>query len=321
MNEEPIPGWIDGDPFETLVFTERDDSPYPIPPLSPGIGPQDEYNKARSSIQKHRKRFNRKYEAVQSALVDEAELSKLEYGDDGTVIRVTQLGAIAAIQDAPLDQMRYAELNTLKQELIETLGGASGAIETAGIANAESATQAGILDKRMDIKEGDARSLVMDFIRNIARKLDQTVQAHITEDQAFKVHGPEGEMWETVRTDDYEAIKGEYEYSVNIGANIPRLPQMERASWQAFMSFLGQAPQFLLSKRLLKKTAEMHHIEDDALIDDLWAIGQIMMGGGGEGGKPGSQAGVTEDKPLSVVGGQAGGVQSLNQPGAGNIAG
>jgi hypothetical protein len=57
------------------------------------------------------------------------------------------------------------------------------------------------------------------------------------------------------------------------------------------------------------------------LINEIYQIGQMMMGGQVQGGTPGSLPGVTEQKPETTIGGQAGGVKSLNLPGAGNIGG
>ena len=311
MDESPVPKGIELHPFSFLFFTPREDSVYPIPRVSQGLGAAKEYNKARSDIQKHRKRFNRKYEAARNAVGEDiTELSKLESGDDGTVIMVNQTGGILPIKDAPLDQMRYQELGFLKAEMVELLGGSSD--EARGIAGADSATQAGILDKRLEMKEGDAISMVVDFVTSIAKKLDQLVQEHIERDEAVHVHGPQGELWEIVKQSDYEEIDGEYEYSVNVGATLPRMPQMERASWQAFLALLSQFPQLLLSKRLLKTMAEQHHIEDEAMIDEMYALGQKMMSGQmPTPGNTGSQAGVSEDRPVSAMGGQAGGVQSM----------
>ena len=311
QDEEPLPPGVEHHPFSFLFFTPRENSVYPIPRVSQGLGAAKEYNKARSDIQKHRKRFNRKYEAARQFVGDDlTEVSKLESGDDGTVIMVQQTGGIQPIKDAPLDQMRYQELAYLKAEMVELLGGSSD--EARGIAGADSATQAGILDKRLEMKEGDAMSMVVDFVTTIAKKLDQLVQVHIDQDEAVHVHGPQGEFWELVKEEDYEEVNGEYEYSVNVGATLPRMPQMERASWQAFLSMLSQFPQLLLSKRLLKNMAEQHHIEDEAMIDELYNLGKQMMSGQIPApGNTGSQKGVGEDRPVSAMGGMAGGGQSM----------
>ena len=317
MDEKKIPVGV-----ETILrFTLRDDSPYPIPPMSQGLGVAKEYNLARSDIQKHRKRFNRKYELNVNGLIDEDEASKLENGEDGTIIRkMTSETLCTPIQDAMVDQTRYQELAYLKAEMIELFGGSSD--EARGIAGADSATQAGILDKRLEMREGDSMSMVIDQVRDVARKLDMLVQVNITGEEAVKVTGPQGEFWELVREQDYEKINGEFEYGVNVGATIPQLPQMERSSFLAVLGILGNVPHFLTQPRLLKRILEMHHIDDEALLNDLLELGKQIMGGQmPQPGQTGSQPNVSESRPVSAAGGQAGGPKSLNLPGAGNFPG
>lgn len=319
MDKEDLPPGIDKHPYSVLIFTPRDDSPYPIPPLSQGLDAQKEYNLSRSRMLTHRKRFNRKYEVLMQALVDEAEASKLESGEDGTIIGVQQLGAIQPIKDAPLDQQNMIEMGYLNKDMTELFGGTAD--EARGIAGADSATQAGIMDKRLDVREGDSMSLVIDFVTDLAKKMDQLIQAHITRDEAVAVTGPEGEYWQMIREDDYEKINGEYEYSVNVGSTLPNLPQVERSSWMAFLGVIAQAPQLAMSKRLLKKTAEMHHLEDDSMIDEIYNIAKQMMQMQQQAAaaKAGDTAGVSRTNPAGATAGIANGNLSLNQPGAGNL--
>jgi len=105
---EGLPPGIEDHPYSILRFTLADKSPYPIPPISQGLGPQNEYNLSRSRLLRHRKRFNRKYEVLMQALTDpDVGLSQLESGEDGTYIGVQQHGAVNPIKDAPLDQQGY----------------------------------------------------------------------------------------------------------------------------------------------------------------------------------------------------------------------
>lgn len=318
MDPSGLPPGVEKHPYSFLLFTNRDDSPYPHPPLSPLIEPAKEYNRARSDIQKHRKRFNRKYAASRQHFGQNSEeISKLESGDDGAVLMVNgdASSAVSAIPDAQLDPMRYNELTYLKAEMVELAGHNSA--ESMGLANADSATQSALLDKRLEMKEGDAMSMVIDFIIDVARKLDMLVQTHIDRDEAVKITGPQGEFWELIRVDDYQEVQGEYEYTVNVGATTPRMPHIERASWQAFLGLLATFPHLATSKRLLTKMAEMHHIEDEAMIDELYEIAKkILSGGSPMPGQSGSQSGVPEERPVSASGGQAGGVQSLSKGGA-----
>jgi hypothetical protein len=313
---EDLPPGVEQHCYAILRFTLRDNSPYPIPPISQAIDPQKEYCLARSRILTHRKRFNRKYEVVVERLADESEVSKLENGDDGTIIKVIQLGAVAPIQDAQLDNQGYSELALLNNDIVEVLGSGD---EARGIASADSATQADIIDRRMEVREGDRLSIVTDFIIDIARKLDQLVEVHITKDEAVRVTGPQGQYWSIVRALDYEAINGEFEYSVNVGASTPRLPQLERAQWTAFMTqVIIPMPHVLTAPHFMKKMAEMYGIDDDAMLEELRQLGLKMLSGQMPmPGQTGSQAGQSEMNPAAIIGGLANGVLGGNANGGG----
>ena len=322
MMPEALPPGVEMHPYSILRFTLRDASPLPITPISQAIDPAKEYNLSRSRILRHRKRFNRKYEANVSMLEDESELAKLEVGDDGTIIRVNAIGAIGPIKDAPLDQASYQEVLLLNNDMVEMFGTSD---ESRGLATADSATQASLIDKRMEVREGDRLSMVVDWITDAAKKMDQLVQAHITRDEAVKISGPSGEdSWEMVRERDYESIAGEFEYSVNVGSTIPRLPQIERSQWLAFLQLLGSFPHLMTQKRLMKHMAELHHLEDESMLEELFQLGQKILGGqvpmpGGGG----SQAGTSEDNPITKILGAALGDQGgiANGGGAPEAAG
>ncbi len=310
----PLPVGIEDHPYSFLRFTIQDDTPYPIPPISQLLDPQKEYGLARSRLLSHRKRFNRKYVVNVTALEDESEISKLESGEDGTVIRArtNASGAVEPIKDAPLDQQNLIEIQSLSNDLTE-LAGSPG--QARGIADADSATEAGILDKRLQIREGDRLSMVVDWITEIAQKLDQIVQANITRDEAVRIVGPEGEFWQVVRVDDFESIDGEFEYSVNVGAMTSQLPDTERAQWLAFMSqVVIPMPHILTAPQFMKKMAAMFNIQDDAALEELRQIGlKILSGempgtGGQSGGQnPNNPATATLGTALGSLGGNANG--------------
>lgn len=312
---DSLPPGAEDHPYAFLRFTLVDDSPYPIPPVSQAIDPQKEFCLARSQVLTHRKRFNRKYEVIESRLTDpDTEIAKLESGEDGTCIRAQANGAVTPIQDAPLDQQRYLEIQALSNDLAEIFG--SGG-EARGIAESDSATQADIIDRRMEVKEGDKLGLVSEFLTDIARKLDQLIQAHIEKDEAVRIVGPEGEFWQIVREQDYQKIEGEFEYSIDVGATAPRLPHIERAQWTAFMSqVVIPMPHILTAPRFMKKMAAMYGIEDQAMLEELRQIGlQIMSGAMPMPGASGSAPG--EQNPVAAVLGTAMGALGGNANGGG----
>lgn len=309
------PPGIEKHPFEILRFMLRDDSPYPIPPVFNALDPQKEYSLSRSRRVTHRKRFNRKYEAVVSKMEDpDTELPKLESGDDGTIIRVLASGAVTPIQDAPLDQQELLELQMINNDFIEIFGTPGSA---RGVADADSATEASILDKRLEVREGDKVSMVVDMLTGVAEKLDQLIQAHIDRDEAVKITGPQGEFWQTVKKDDYEEIDGEFQYEVNTGASQPRLPEIERAQWIAFMSqVVIPFPHILTMPSMMKRMAAMFHIEDEAALEELRQVGLKMLAGLAP--MPGGQGGGPSDNPVAAVMGAALGPQGGNTNGGGS---
>lgn len=298
-----VPKGIEKHPYAILRFTLRDDSPLPIPPVSQAIDPQRELCLSRSRVLRHRKRFNRKYEAVVSMLESEDELAKLETGDDGTVIRSMARGSVSAIQDAPLDPQTYTELGLLNNDLVEAFGTPD---QARGIASSDSATEAALLDKRLEVREGDRQSLVVDWLTLIGRKLDQLVQANITRDEAVKIAGPDGEYWQLVRAADFEEINGEFSYKIQVGSTTPRVPQVERAQWLAFLQVLSSFPHLMTSERLMKRMAELHNLEDDQMVADLVKIGKMIMGGQAPmPGQSGPAPGAGTQNPITALLGAA----------------
>lgn len=310
-----IPKGIEKHPFSILRFTLRDNSPYPIPPVSAAIDPQKEYCLSRSQLLTHRKRFNRKYEVVIPKIADDpdAEISKFENGGDGTCVKVNAPGAFNPIQDAPMDQGRMQELLMLNADLVEIFGTPGS---SRGVADADSATEAGILDKRLEVREGDRLSKVVDWILDSAKKLDQLVQSHIDRDEAVRVQGPQGEFWQVIRESDYEQIEGEFSYGVNLGASQPRLPEIERSQWIAFLSqVVVPFPHILTAPNVMKRMAEMFHIEDEAALEEFRQMGLKIMAG--HMPMPGNSGGGPSENPVASVLGAALGPMGGNVNGGG----
>ncbi|MAH47234.1 hypothetical protein CMI37_15525 [Candidatus Pacearchaeota archaeon] len=316
IKPESVPKGTEKHPYSFLrLGLLRDDSPYPVTPVSQWLDPQKEFNELRSKIQTHRKRFNRKYEMVDTAFDDpDSAASKLENSQDGAVLRRNASfpgQAVFPISDASLDQNHIQELIMLRDDF-ETLS--TGSNQRGAGAGVDSATEAGIIEKRTTIQEGDNLGSVIDFTTDIGRKVDQLVQAFISRDQAVKVTGPQGELWEIIKVSDFDEIDGEYEYSVNTGATVPQLPEIERAQWMQFLGLMVSGPQLALSKTLLKRMAEMHRIEDDSLVDELHNIAKQILGGqvqpGSNGGSPPGQPDMTTMTP-SIAGGTGAGISNI----------
>jgi hypothetical protein len=311
---ESVPPGTDGHPYNFLRFTLRDDSFYPVPPVSQQVEPQMNYNDIRSKIKVHRKKFNRKYELYGPG-VDEIEKASddLTTGDDGTVVVKNQpVPVVTPIPDAPLDMQVHTELSYTRNEFSEVATGTNQRGAGTGI---DSATEASIIENRVQMREGDRVSLVVDFTSRIARKLDQLVQTHISRDEAIKVAGPDGEYWMMVKESDYKEIEGEYDYSVTIGATTPRLPEIERSQLMGLFQLLFSFPYLAKSERAMKKLFETHHIDDEALIKEIKQLALEMIQAQAEPQQAGSMPGSPAGSAGSVAQGQAGGSANVSSIG------
>jgi hypothetical protein len=311
----PLPPGIEGDPFIDLRFVLRPDSWYPLPPVSQWIDSQREYCEARSKVLVHRKRFNRKYEMYSPGFDDDAAAAaKLEIGEDGTVLLKNQPQAcVTPINDAPLDQQVHTELAYLRQDFAELAVGANQRGAGYGIS---SATEAGIVEKRSTIREGDRVALVSDFLGEIGRKLDQLVQANLTEEYAIKVTGTTGESWQRVRPQDYQDIMGEFDVTVVVGSHTPQLPEIERAQMMNMLSLLlpnlaviGMMPQTV---KLVMQTFQIGEQQLSTILEEFAAISQQMQAGAvGQPGQQGSLPGVGESRAQSAMPGMAAGINNV----------
>ena len=312
IEPQPLPPGIDQDPFIDLRFLLRDDSWYPYPMIFPLLDPQTDYCDARSKVKTHRKRFNRKYTAYASAFdAMDTAIAQLQNGDDGAIILANQPGQIIyPIADAPLDQQIHTELAYLRHDFEDL---AIGPNQRGSAQAVESATEAGILENRAAIREGDKVGSVKDFVVKIAEKLDHLVEAHITEDQAVKVSGPSGELtWKLIRADAWTEINGEYQYDTDVGATTPQLPEVERAQFNAVLQLLVNAPQLMQSTALLKRVFKMYNIHDQVLIEELYRIAQQMLSGTiPMPNAQGSVPGVPTQNPASSIGGTAAGINNF----------
>jgi len=118
-------------------------------------------------------------------------------------------------------------------------------------------------------------------LNDIAKKLDMLVQTHISRTEAIRITGVEGDSWELVKEEDFEAIQGEFEYSVNVGSTSPRIPQVERAQFIAFLSqVITQLPEITQAPNLLKSLLEKFGIEDSISTEELKHVGQMINGFG-----------------------------------------
>ena len=92
------------------------------------------------------------------------------------------------------------------------------------------------------------------------------------------------------------------------------MPEIERSQWIAFLSqVVVPFPAILTKPSVMKRIAEMFHIEDEAALAEFKELGDAIVSG--QIPQPGQSGGGASDNPIAAILGQAGG------PGGGNVNG
>jgi len=303
--EMDTPPGIEGHPFSFLRFNSNpgemgEESWYPIPEAFNQLGPQKEYNLACNDVAIHRKRYKRKYGYYEGDLDDE-EIDKFEDPVDGGMIRFNQpnwQGSFAPIQDAALDSAVMFDRIHLRMDFDDIAGSTPNQV---GAAKSDTATEAEILERRLQIRESDKQFLIRRFLVDTARKMHQLLESNLTTEGAVRVVGPRGENWIPYGPQDFDRIPAEIEFDIDVASMSPRNNMVERAQWMQFITTVLQAPQVFGDPDVLKWWAEKFDIREEEKLMKLsqalqqFAQTQMMQGGAsnvGGGNAPSSMGNI-----------------------------
>ena len=314
LDGEPMDLWEDGTPVlqhAILMRHPRLYDFYPLPAVYNWISPQDELNETRDMQRIHRKRFLRKYWALVSGFESQEEIAKLEQPIDGLIVRVTKENPVGPIPDAPLDPTVVRNIPQTKEDFREISGNPA---EHRGIAEAETATQANIIDNESRIRDNKSRDNVADWLAEIGRialyqlrkkmALPQWIQINVDtaaqigmQLQAVKIQGE----WANIQREDLDGV--DTEVDVDVTSMAPKSEMQERDSWLAALGLITdpvRGPVLLANDILLRKTMAFFDLRDDQELQALKQFGimalQMAMaaqmaqagvkGGGGGGPQP-----------------------------------
>jgi hypothetical protein len=311
--EEEMDSRSDGSlviPFKVLTKHPRLDEFYPVPPVFNWLSIQDEMNETRDMQKTHRKRFIRKFWTSVKPL--DEEISKWEAGGDGTLVVTPQ--KIEPIQDAPLDPAIVRNIPQTKEDFRE-VSGTGG--EQRGISEAETATQANIIDTESRIRESKSRDQIAEWLAGIAElalwfisnrmslpfwiKTNVDMQSQAAPVEALTVM----DQWQQITGDDINGINSDI--TVDVESLAPLTDAAERNSWLQAMQLVANpqmGPVIMANDVLLRKTLGYYKIRNEKDIMALKQFGaqalQMMMAAqqpqaGGGGTQPPPDAGPTPD--------------------------
>jgi hypothetical protein len=302
---------FDDCPLTTLRLGKRRKGWYPLPPVFNWICPQDEINDIRQTQKIHRKRFSRKY-LMEADAIDPAEIEKLLYGPDGTIINVLKMDKIKALEDPPLDSsnaqslvVSYDDFNRASGTPDEWRGQNTGT-------NRTTATQSTIINQRSNIRESKDLLRVGDFLigigRNILkalRKVDKPFWAEI----GLNNEGFLGEVKKV--TTKYTKIPPQlfkdedYDIEMNMSSISPIYAQDDKKDFMEFLALITQYEILSFSPALLREAAYRCGYKNSTVLAQFQQLAQLaaigkqvqlknavsaQMPAGPQGAQPGQMA-------------------------------
>lgn len=281
-------------PLSDLKFYEIGDSYYPLPPLYNWISPQDEINEQREQAKTHRRRFNRRY--MREPLVTAAEFEKLESGDDGVCIEVGRVNPspIMPIPDAELGNSNWTQLAASHDDFNQ-ISGVGG--EARGMPEADTATQANIINVRAQVRESRARNQVAKWLAAIARKMLLAIRENMQQPMMVKrsidpatkpgtVAARAAVAWQQIKTEDIDEL--DVDIKIDLASLSPVAEDAHRQQWNIVLQLMTNPALFAFLMEpdpeapedpspQLRKTLTLNGVKSEQEIRIIWRIGRSLQ--------------------------------------------
>lgn len=310
-------------PYEDLKYHERKEGYYPMPPHFNWMSPQAEINDTRQMQRIHRKRMVRRYQMYKNT-IDQEEKSKLENGGDGTIVETNvPVPAIIPIEDAPLDFSVTRNVPQSKEDLMDITATGSDQRQGGG-GGPETATEATVVETRARIRESYGQEIIATWVTGIARKLLQTIEAHVqlpfiikrnvdpTAPGAIMESLEVAFIWQEIIASEM----GELNYDVSVAAESlsPVNEDVERAKFGEVMQILTTNLNLMLMLRtsdaLLRKFLALYGMKNEKIVQQVkLGIEVVLLAntGGATAGLPSDQGKSGENAAKTAISAGGGG--------------
>lgn len=313
--DEPVPRWIDNDPYALLRLGEDiigpEPCPWPVPVVRDWIPVQDEYNTRRRQITEGAKRSARKGVFTEGAFADTDEAVKLlQNPEDMVFAKVADIEGVKILEVPDINQSIYKDIPMLFNDW-RIITGQTGA--RMGDPESDTATEATFVERASNLRDSEMQRRVFRWLSQAGKKMFQCVKSTLTistwvqlrdlTDDEFKQYvvrrlgiAPEEyaqvaalypglreaakerfgrAKWQAVTR---EQLQFEADVMIAPGSSRPRNLDTERREWMEFLRILGQFPQLALSPELLKETASKFASSfSDRILDELGALARQMI--------------------------------------------
>lgn len=290
----------------TFNFHPIPDSWYPLPPVYNWKPPQDEYNDSRTQNANHRKRFIRKFLFKNNAL-GEQEKYAIEFGADGELIGVNgdPLTVMAPVPQAELGQSSVFALNVTQADF--NLLSATSADLRNQSADRTTATEAGIVNQKGQIRDSFARNQVAKWLSEIGREILLCAKENLTLPFMVRMEIPNrvampeelSEITEIWKQISYTDIKDQDDYACDVNISLDSLSPVENGqdlqAFTQFVSMLKNFPELAADPDLIQETAYRCGYRNDKVIKKMMGFAQLVLTqqlaqltGAGQPGQPGN---------------------------------
>ena len=290
--EKDLDEWIDHSDYVFFRPVETTDEFYPKPPLTDMIPINQEYNVYRTLLMRGQRRGVERKLITGKDRLTEFNKEQLESPTDLEVIEVDgdPHNLFAPVPVPQMGQDFFAYGSQIPRDFDEVAGqGVAG----RGASGANTATEAQIVEQGSNLREDDNRAQLADALREVFKKLLDSVQANMSQAMVIAIEGRDGLAYQARISP--ELIKGDYDVSVDIEEMIPTNSMVERAQFTQFLAVLPAIPVQLRAKRVFVETiAGMFKVKNSMLIDDMvdaaqqeiQAAQQMAMEKNAQGGVP-----------------------------------
>jgi len=276
------------DDFERLPlfgfrWDRRTSGWYPIPPSFQWVSSQDEINDARRQLKNHRKRFIRKFQALEGS-IDDIERDKFESEVDGELVTVKRENAISAIETASLGAESDKSVMIAKDDFNTVSGTAN---EVRGTADRMTATQARAIEGHASRRETKTDVKVSKWVCAIGREALLLARDKFTMGTWIKLNvDPQEDFMEEVKDQQaaYRWVSSEdlsdgydFRIDVDITSMSPQRFDEEKAHYIEFLSLMSQFPQVALSPALIRETAYRCNYRNERVIKEFQKVALITM--------------------------------------------
>jgi hypothetical protein len=192
--------YLDGFPFVWIGYDEIPGEMYPTGLPYALEDQQLELNRIRTCEFDHRRKNAVRMWAASNAVTPEEE-TKLQMGQDGTVVKMPSPESVKPLQGAPLPEDNYRVQETIMADM-RLLSGSDQLTQGGDLPSRTSATEISARQEYTGRKIEMRVEAVDRFLTDITRQIVQHMEANLTKAQAVRVEGLQGRMWAEVGPDD-----------------------------------------------------------------------------------------------------------------------